>query len=79
MAQLCEGHCGLNRGSNTCGLAFEAWREPGAEAEKDWSNQGSLPGGGGGFLGMKVGYELGDGETVRGIPINYFHGREKES
>lgn len=31
----------------------------------------------GGFLGMKVGYELGDGETVRGIPMNYFHGREK--
>lgn len=31
------------------------------------------------FLGMKVGYELGDGETVRGIPMNYFHGREKES
>lgn len=31
------------------------------------------------WLGMKDGYELGDGETMRGIPMNYLHGSGKES
>lgn len=31
------------------------------------------------WLGIKDSYELGGGESARGIPMNYLHGREKES